>query len=277
MSFPAQLLLGFGLACAIAFVAYWRGSLALSGAVGAILLGTLIFGLGGWAWGVLLVIFFVSSSLLSHYKEARKAALAEKFSKGAQRDLWQTLANGGVGALIVLLNLLWPSPAWWAAYAGAIATVNADTWATELGVLSKAAPRLITNGRIVETGTSGGVTPAGTGAALSGAALIALAAVSLSFVQQPTFSPALWLYLFLSVSVSGLAGSLIDSFLGATVQAIYFCEACNKETERHPTHTCGHTTRFLRGLRWLDNDGVNFISAAAGALLAAGVWIFVAG
>jgi uncharacterized membrane protein len=75
--------------------------------------------------------------------------------------------------------------------------------------------------------------------------------------------------LTLVVTAAGFFGSLFDSWLGASVQAMYFCEACGKETERHPTHTCGHAARPLRGWRWLDNDWVNFLSSVAGA--AAGV------
>jgi uncharacterized protein (TIGR00297 family) len=268
-----QFLIGLLLACAIAWVAYRRGSLSRSGALGAILVGTVVFGVGGWAWGVLLVVFFVSSSALSHYKEGRKLALAEKFSKGHRRDVWQVFANGGAGALCVLGSLVWPGPLWWLAYVGALAAVNADTWATELGVLAKGAPRLITTGRPVEVGTSGGVTRMGTGAALAGAALIGLVAALFDLAAgQSLFLAVL---LFLIAAASGLAGSLVDSLMGATVQAIYFCERCGKETERHPTHTCGQPTRFARGLRWLDNDGVNLLSSVAGAALAAGLWQLV--
>ena len=93
--------------------------------VSAILVGTLIFGLGGWLWGVLLVAFFVSSSLLSRFKDQEKAALAEKFAKGHQRDMGQVLANGGLGAVIAVLAALYPNPLWLAAFVGAMATVNA--------------------------------------------------------------------------------------------------------------------------------------------------------
>lgn len=266
-------LIGLALAVAIALAAYRRGSLSRSGALGAVVIGTTVFGLGGWPWGVLLVAFFISSSALSHYKERRKAALAEKFSKGHQRDLAQTLANGGVGALLVIGYALWPSPLWWAAYVGAIATVNADTWATELGVLSPRPPRLITTGRTVEPGTSGGLTLAGTGAALAGAGLIAALAALWVAVGEGLLRPAA--VLLAGGALAGLAGSLLDSLLGATVQAIYVCEACGKETERHPVHTCGAATRFARGLPWLDNDGVNFISAAGGAALAALAYLWL--
>ncbi|MBL8056893.1 MAG: DUF92 domain-containing protein [Anaerolineales bacterium] len=274
-----QLILGLALAGLIAFLAYRRGSLSRSGALGAVLIGTLVFGLGGLPYGVLLVAFFVSSSALSHYKEARKAALAEKFSKGHQRDLAQTLANGGAGALCALALAFGPAP--WAglAFAAAMAAVNADTWATELGVLSGGRPRLITTFQTVEAGTSGGVSGAGTLAALAGAGLIGLLAGlfnALGWGAQNDWGAALspfWLVII--VTAAGLFGSLFDSWLGATVQAIYFCPACGKETERHPVHTCGAATRPRRGWPWLDNDWVNFLSSVAGALLAVALGLVV--
>ncbi len=264
-----RIIVGLALSALIGFIAYWRRSLTASGVLGAVLLGTVIFGLGGWAWGTLLVVFFVSSSLLSHYKAARKEPLAEKFSKGSRRDLAQALANGGAGALMALGGALSPHPAWWAAFAGAMAAVNADTWATELGVLSRNVPRLITTGREVEVGTSGGVTLAGTLAALAGAGLIGLTAALFDAAEGRSLSSAA--ALLVVTAAAGLLGSLLDSLLGATVQAIYYCDTCRKETERHPAHTCGAPTRRLRGWRWLNNDLVNFLSSVAGALLAVGL------
>ena len=297
-----QLLLGLLLSALLGLAAYWRGSLSKSGVAGAMLVGTIIFGLGGWASGLLLIVFFLSSSVLSHYKESFKESLAEKFSKGHRRDLAQTLANGGTGALIVVANAIWPHPVWWAAFVGALATVNADTWATELGVLSKARPRLVTNGRPVEVGTSGAITLRGTFAAVAGAALISIlpgvlagqaeAAKTIEGLRKlpqtidcPPFIPGctpeyhFWTMFFAVLfagTLVGLLGSLFDSFLGATVQAIYFCDHCRKETERHPTHICGIPTRRLRGWRWLDNDWVNFLSSVVGAAVAAGLWLWLA-
>ena len=118
----------------------------------------------GWIWlGYLLLGFFISSSLLSRLFKRRKANLEEKFSKGSQRDAGQVFANGGIAGLFVILHVLMPEALWpWLGFAGALAAANADTWATELGVLSRAAPRLITTGKTVEPGTSGGVSWTGT-------------------------------------------------------------------------------------------------------------------
>ena len=266
-----ELLGGVALSLVVGVIGYRRGALSGSGVVGALITGTLIFGLGGWEWGVLLLAFFVSSSVLSFYRARDKRKLAEKFAKGHRRDLGQALANGGLAALLAVLSKLLPvggggwEGAWFFACAGAMAAVNADTWATELGVLSPNPPRLITTGRRVEVGASGGVTWLGTGASLGGALLIGLLG-GLILRQGWTVAGAL----LLAATVGGLAGSLFDSLLGATVQAIYRCDACGKETERK-VHGCGTQTRLLRGWRWLDNDLVNFTASAVGALVAAGI------
>ena len=105
------------------------------------------------------------------------------------------------------------------------AVVNADTWATELGVLNPTPPRLITNLRkVVEKGTSGGVSLVGTLASLAGAGIVGLLAALIS----PTGID--WKF-FVWISIAGLLGSLFDSLLGATVQATYYCPSCQKETE----------------------------------------------
>src|SRR3990172_5138366 len=129
-----QLASGFGLAVLIAGAAYAARSLSASGAIAATLLGTAIFGLGGLPWAVLLVGFFVSSSVLSRLFKRNKAAVNEKFSKGSRRDAGQVLANGGIAGLLVIAQAAFPSiNIWWFAAAGTLAAVNADTWATELG------------------------------------------------------------------------------------------------------------------------------------------------
>jgi len=272
-----NLLMGLVLSGVIGLLAYRRGSLARSGVLGAALVGTAIFGLGGWVWGLILIAFFVSSSALSHYREAAKASLAEKFAKGHRRDIGQTLANGGVGAILALAFALWKDPILFAAFVGAMATVNADTWATELGVLNPSPPRLITNGQRVEVGTSGAVSQLGMVASLAGALFIGLAAFVLWFMERiiaGANDPLTYLWAIPTALVAGLAGSLWDSLLGASVQAMYHCPRCAKDTEK-PLHGCGTPTQYQRGWRWLNNDLVNLLSSAVGALAATVVFLLL--
>jgi uncharacterized protein (TIGR00297 family) len=269
MSIYLQLLIGVLLAVVIALVAWRAGSLSISGAWAAVLTGGLIFGLGGLDWAVLLLTFFISSSALTKAFSKRKASLAEKFSKGSRRDWEQVLANGGMGALLAVGFAIPPHYQWlWLAFAGAMAAVNADTWSTELGVLSEIPPRLITTGQKVERGTSGGITAAGILAALGGATLIGIAAILFSASQR-------WFIALVTIILGGLLGSLFDSVLGATIQAIYWCPVCSKETERHPLHTCGSPTQKIRGISWINNDVVNFACSMMGAVAAVTFWLLL--
>jgi uncharacterized protein (TIGR00297 family) len=219
--------------------------------------------MGGWQWSILLLTFFITSSAWSRAFKKRKHNLNEKFSKGGERDAGQVLGNGGLATFFAALYAFYPeSIIPWVGFAASLAAVNADTWATELGVLNPTPPRMITNlSKRVEKGTSGGISLWGTGAALLGSSLIALLAVLLS----P--SSGLNTYSFLLITAAGVLGSLFDSLLGATVQAMYYCPTDKKETEKHPLHTCGTETVHIRGWMWLNNDWVNFACGAVGTLI----------
>lgn len=260
--------LGIGAVCAaiIGVYAWRRSSLSPSGVLGAILTGTLVFGLAGWTGGLALVGFFVSSSLLSRLFRTRKAEVEADYAKTGTRDLGQALANGGVAAAAALLYGITRQPpylggfeelGYLGALLGALAAANADTWATELGVLSRSRPRLITTFRPVAPGTSGAISLVGTLAALGGAAFIGLVGA----LADGRWWPALPV-----IALAGLAGALLDSLLGATLQGVYWCNTCQKETER-TFHRCGAATRPHRGLAWLGNDTVNLLATLLGAVV----------
>jgi uncharacterized protein (TIGR00297 family) len=264
------------LSAGVGFAGHRRSALTPGGALGAMLVGTSVAGAGGWSWGIALVYFFVSSSLLSQLAPLRKRQVAaDKFAKSARRDLRQALANGGVAAVLALLRRSRagaPRAATLeAAFVGALAAATADTWATEVGTLSPRSPRLITTGRPVMPGTSGGVTPLGLTAAICGAASVGVVlAVARSLAPARVVKkPASGYSAAVRAAVAGgLAGSTMDSLLGALAQAIYWCPRCGTETERR-VHRCGTATEYLRGARWLDNDGVNTLCTLVGALAGA--------
>jgi uncharacterized membrane protein len=73
------------------------------------------------------------------------------------------------------------------------------------------------------------------------------------------------------VSLAGLIGSLVDSYLGGTLQAQYYDEHRNKITEKtHHLNDDGTTVpnKLIRGIRWIDNDVVNFVCGITGAVVA---------
>jgi uncharacterized protein (TIGR00297 family) len=252
-----SLAVGALLAVAIGVLAWLKGSLTPSGVLGAILTGALLFGVGGWPGGLALVGFFVSSSVLSKLFRRQKRTVEEEYAKTGTRDFGQAMANGGVAALAALLLGITGDPRFMGALVGALAAANADTWATELGVLSRTAPRLITTFRKAQPGTSGAISLAGTGAAAAGAAFVgAVAALG---------DRGLWRFVPWAL-LAGLAGALLDSLLGATAQGVYWCPRCSKETER-TVHRCGERTVLRRGLAWLGNDTVNLLATLAGAVI----------
>ncbi|MCS7460190.1 DUF92 domain-containing protein [Paenibacillus doosanensis] len=262
---------GIGLACSllIAAGAYAKKSLSASGAAAAVIVGTLLYAYGSLAWFGTLIVFFVTSSLLSKWKHKRKAAVESGYAKTGRRDAGQVAANGGIGVLLCIGHSLWPHPLWWAAYLGVMAAVNADTWATEIGGLSRTQPRSIVTGRIVPAGTSGGITSLGLAASLAGGIVIGLAAWLLLMLQpQGAAAEGEWASLggmVLLAACGGLAGSLIDSWIGAVWQVMYRCPVCGKDIEKD--RHCDSQAVRIRGASFMTNDAVNMISSlAAGAL-----------
>lgn len=249
---------GLALAACVAMVARRTRSLTDSGALAATIIGCAAVATG-WSWAAILIVYFVSSTLLSRAgrteKERRTTSIV---AKGGARDAVQVVANGGVFAAAAIAMLVWPDIRWMALGAGSLAASAADTWATEIGTLKGGEPRSILTAQPVRPGTSGGITLKGSVAAGAGAGGTALVVLALGW-------PA---YVAARVLIGGVAGAFLDSVLGATLQVRRWCDACEGETER-TVHDCGTPTRPLRGMVWLDNDTVNFLSSAAGGLLAA--------
>jgi len=251
-------LAGLALAALISLVARRARSLTSSGAIAATVVGTIAVA-AGWSWGALLIVYFATSTAFSHLgKASKERRTASIVAKGGARDAIQVLANGAMFAAAALVMTIRPDIRWIALGAGSLAASAADTWATEIGTLYGGNPRSILTWRSVPVGTSGGVSAIGTLAALSGAVFIGL--VVAAFGSTPIVAR--------SVMIGGVAGALIDSLLGATIQSRRWCDICERETER-TVHNCGTSTRHLGGFVWLDNDMVNFLSNVAGALIAA--------
>lgn len=260
-----QILTGFFISVLTSLLAWRSKNLSPGGALSAAVLGTIVLGLGGWAWGALLFGFFISASVLSRLFGRRKSSLDAAFSKGSQRDAGQVIANGGICGAFVLLHLLLPEAEWvWLGFAGTLAAANADTWGTELGVLSSRQPHLITSLKPVPRGTAGAVTLDGTLASLGGALLIGLLAVLVDPMPVLLDSAAR----VMLIALSGLVGAQMDSFFSATKQAMYYCPACEQETEHSVIHSCGTATEYKRGWRWFNNDWVNLAANLTGGLFA---------
>ena len=256
-----RIIVGAIAAIGIGVAAHRAGSLSASGAAAAAITGTAAAA-AGYSWAALLIIYFVSSSLLSRLGRRRKLELtATTIAKAGPRDAVQVLANGLPFAVAAVAEALAPgqTPMLMAAGAGSLAASAADTWATEVGTLVGQTPRSILTGRRLAVGASGGVTLAGSAASLAGAALIA-STVALS----PGWTAALLAY---PVFLAGIAGSLTDSLAGALLQRRSWCDACGKATEMR-VHSCGAATRHVGGISFIENDAVNLLATIVGALAA---------
>jgi uncharacterized membrane protein len=235
----ARALAGLLIALTVALAARRAHALSLVGATAAIVVGVIAVA-AGWAWGVLLIAYFVASIALSRLRSAEKAArTGDVVAKGGARDAFQVVANGGLFAVM------------------ALAASTADTWATEIGSLATRPPRSILTWRPVAPGTSGGVNVLGMLAMIAGAAFIAYGGRALA-LEVP----------ILAVVLGGFLGAIADSVVGATLQDRRWCDTCQKSTERL-VHGCGTATRHAGGITVVDNDLVNLIATFAGAAIAA--------
>jgi len=308
---PFSVLIAIVIMGILAIIAYKGKIVTKSGLVAAFFLGITVWLLTSWTWFLILLIFFVVTAQFTHYKYKAKREHGAAQEKGGARDWSHVLANGGLPLSIVLIGVLsillfgqmdafgrievgfglMMIPASlviaiaFVAFLGAVSTATADTLATEIGLLNPLPPRLIINPRkVVPPGTSGGVSVAGELATVLGTLLIGgiaavLAAPFWINLFGTTFMPELAgiapvTFILISM-VGGIVGCTVDSLLGATIQGMWSCNICGKQTEKK-TH-CGEKSTYLRGNQFLDNHMVNLVSCLFGALVAIGLFLFLLG
>lgn len=239
----------------VAYIGYVMALLTISGAIAAVIVGAGV-GLGFGMKGLFILgFFFASSSLFSVYRKKAKNILNQKHTKGSRRDGVQVFANGGVAAAIGFAAAFSDSSFWLIAFFIAIGSATSDTWASEIGTLSKKQPIFIRTLRRIEKGTSGAVSPLGTFAALAGA-------LSIGLISSMLFS--LDLIDILMITFFAFFGNVVDTLIGAFIQAAYKCKKCSIETEKM-VH-CDEKTILVRGLTFMNNDMVNFLSSVVAVL-----------
>ncbi|KAK9049063.1 hypothetical protein SSX86_008376 [Deinandra increscens subsp. villosa] len=269
----------------IAINSYRKHSLDVSGAFAGFFVMAVHLSVN-YRFGAMLLAFFFTSSKLTKIGEDRKRSIDADFKAGGQRNWIQVFSNSGIATILVI--------AFWklkssqdfclnstesyiitsivGGIIGHYSCSNGDTWSSELGVLSDEQPRLITTFKVVRRGTNGGITKAGLQAAAAAGTVIGLAFVLPGFFTKSCTNDAFLKQLLVIplAALAGLAGSLIDSLLGATLQFSGFCGVRNKVVSK-----AGPTVKRISGLSILDNNGVNVVSILLTSMLMAFVCVCI--
>ena len=256
--------IGLILTSLIVLITWKTKMLTDSGALAAEVSATAFYTFGGFSMWALLMLFFVSASVVGKIKNRlRPDEIDNVTAKTGARDAVQVIANSLPSLVLILLWRIFDDPAFAIGAIGAIAASNADTWASEIGSLSSKQPISITKLKPVEKGLSGGVTLLGTAASLGGSIFIALCALGL-YINIMGLNLNV-LFGFLIVIIIGFIGALIDSIIGDKFQAKYKCNVCLDFTEKRRHHNL--STDLVAGIRWIDNDMVNLLSGFFAASL----------
>lgn len=241
----------------ISFFAYRRQSLTKIAAIAAFGLAASLYLIGGPLFFILLMVFFLSSTFLSGFKEERKEKIEKELhQKTGKRDFIQVLANGGAALIMAILYGVTGSEIHVLGVAIAFAACNADTWASEIGILSQKPPISLITRKPVQWGISGGVSALGVLASIGGALLVALTYGLFRMADGVSFE--LFKELGLIV-IGGTLGALVDSLLGETLQVKYRSHETGSLTEK-PT-IGGIKNERVHGFTLINNDFVNFVSS----------------
>ena len=236
----ARLPVAILLNAAVAWAGYRARTVTAIGALAGALIGITIYTCAGWPGWLLLLVTFVAASSASRMGLTRKTLLGIAEERGGRRGAGNAIANTGVAAVASTIALTATDPALaMLAYATALAAGGSDTIASEIGKAYGRRTWSITSLARVPPGTSGAMSLEGTLAGVAGAAALGLIAIALGLIPRS----ALWI-----VVAASTAGSLLESWLGATLEA--------------------------PGI--LNNDMLNFINTAAAALVAVALanWIY---
>ncbi len=230
-----------------------RRSLTAGGAITATFLGIIVvLGTKSFWWLLPLFLFLLSSSLIGRLFPSTTAAGDGKHKQA--RDATQVLANGAVYGLLgarfiqscdtCLYDYHYP---WEHLLLVAAAVATADTWSSEIGQYFRWPTFDLVTWKKVPAGLSGGVSLPGTVAGLAGAVFIAGACWWLLPYHLPGS--------FTIVVLAGFFGMLLDSALGALLQAKFQ----DPETGAF-ADTPGQQGILASGYRWMTNDLVNFLA-----------------
>ena len=215
-----NLYLFLALLSALVIRAYTRSSLTFPGILAAITTA-IIHGLAPSSLPfILLITFYTLGTVATKVKHNIKATLTITSTATAPpgRTATQVFANSIFATICTFLHARANPPCGpdllLLGVIANYAATTADTLSSELGILARTKPRLITTGRVCPPGTNGGVTAWGLFAGAAGAAVIGCVSAALLPCGSGSERAAVVVF----ATAVGTAGSLLDSLLGAVAQ-----------------------------------------------------------
>jgi uncharacterized protein (TIGR00297 family) len=203
----SQLLAAILVTGAFAALAYALGMISGSGALGGLLVGTLIYASLGPRGFAILALFVIGGSLLTRIGYASKARTGTAQEHGGRRGARNALANCAVATFCAILAAATGSEHSIAAFVASLGAAFADTAESEIGQLFSRTPRLITTLQRVQPGTDGAVSLPGTLAGVGAAGLTAALALILGMLESQAA--------VLLVATAAFLGTIADSLIGA--------------------------------------------------------------
>jgi uncharacterized protein (TIGR00297 family) len=207
-----QLLIALLVTAVFAVLAYALGMVSRSGALGGLLVGTIVYACLGPRGFAVLALFVVGGSLLTRigYRSKQRAGTAQEH--GGRRGARNALANCAVAVLCAILARATGSDLFTVAFVASLGAAFSDTAESEIGQLFSRAPRLITTLRKVPPGTDGAISLPGTLAGVGAALLTAALALALGLLASP--APALL------VATAAFLGTIADSLIGGLLPRV---------------------------------------------------------
>ena len=228
------------------FTFYTKKHLSISGFIGASLMAVLLFGFGGYSYTYPIVVFFITSTILSFIKNQHSEI------KKSDRTINQVYATGGIALSICILNYFFSHSLMYPCFLASVAAANSDTWGTEIGKKSNKKPIDIISGNTVSEGVSGGITLYGNIGSIIGSILIGI--IGYYFLRD--------IKIISLIIISGFISSIFDSILGSSVQARYISPEGLIITEEYKKSYYLYT-----GSKQVNNDIVNLCCTISGPLI----------
>ncbi len=216
------------------------------GAVAASVIGAVIAITTDFVWLLILILFLALNHFVTITKFSYKEERGLSEGKKGKRGLDNVLANGFIPSVIAFSSLYLETGVGPVLYLTAVCAVSADTFASELGVLSEKV-YMITNFKRVKPGVDGGISVLGQFSAVMGSVILAgTGFILIGFLSPRFLSFSIRPLYFLIPFIAGFISCQLDSYLGATLQ------------------------------RWkyLSNNGVNFLSVTVTTMSVWALFVF---